>query len=204
MAPPRYIIRPFSRSEPTWQRESLWMKDAVEANVLLCFIGCSESFWMCNLKISPPKAFLFLATHKDCQQDQCDCTGSERCTFVRNSECTCGTRRASVQALSVNLYVHACKAWRVAARWGSEGSVRPTAARPSLSCDNLQSSTIIQSHPNTKGRGCSTHLFSKKFKSIPEAQEILAFTGLISQFWCPLWDSCTAGGQNGEKDCADG
>lgn len=44
------------------------MKDAVKANVLLCFIGCSESFWMCILKINPPKAFLFLAAHKDQRQ----------------------------------------------------------------------------------------------------------------------------------------
>lgn len=73
--------------KPTWLRQSLWMKDAVKANVLLCFIGYSESFWKRILKIKPSKAFLILAAHQDLRQLQ------PILGFVKQTEVTVHSRR---------------------------------------------------------------------------------------------------------------
>lgn len=164
-----YITRPFSRSEPTWQRESLWMKDAVKANVLLCFIGCSESLWMCILKINPPKAFLFLAAHKDQRQlplvlqtfglvPKTDVTAQAE----NNAGVEEATRPVCVPTSTFPSTRGKLEQWQ---RWGSGQRCSLTDGRPSLSFDNLQSSTIIQSHPNTKLMDYNRHLFSKGLNS---------------------------------------
>lgn len=152
--------RSLSLSESTWQRESLWMKDAIRDNVLLCFIGCSESFWTCILKINPPKAFLFLATHKDQRwlpfilktfafvkkTNVTTQTQNKRHieiqlrTFILNPQCTCGKRHVPLLCLNVNLSLK-LEQWQRKLMVGL------------LSFDNLQSTIIIQSHLNTNWMG---------------------------------------------------
>lgn len=124
--------QPLLSPRPTWLRQSLWMKYAVNANVLLCFIGYSESFWTRILKINATKAFLTLATYKDQRQlqpipgfvKQPDVTAqpqvqTNRCILIKLCR-ACVITEGCFLCKNVNYYPHTCEGWTMAALWGSE------------------------------------------------------------------------------------